>query len=74
MVLPEVYEVEDISVPGFDVNCEGAGLLVASLVDVTGGHIICSKHRDDTIGVAIGACNIGSVSQVNGSNAKRWRN
>ena len=65
MVLPEVNEVEDIRMPGLNVYSEGAGPLVASLVDITSCSVVCSMHRYNTIGVAVGAGNVRPDCRVN---------
>ena len=58
MVLPEVHEVEDIVMPGLDVDGESAGSFVASLVDVASSRVVCPKHGNDTVGVAVSTGNV----------------
>ena len=60
VVLAEVEEVEDSDIcgPGLDVDCEGSWPLVATLVDVAGSCVVCTKHRYDAVRVTIGAGNV----------------
>lgn len=63
VVLPQVKEIEDISVPGLEIDGESTGAFVATLVYITRSSIIRSKHRHDAIRIAIGACNVGAEQQ-----------
>ena len=53
VVLAEVDELKDISMPGLEVYGESARTLVTTLVDIASGGVVRTEHRDDTVGVAI---------------------
>ena len=58
MVLPKVDKVKDVVMPRLKVDSKSAGSFVASLVNVTGSRVVCPKHGDDTVGVAISTGNV----------------
>ena len=58
MILAQVEELEDVGVPGFDVDGEGTGALVASLVNVAGSRVIRTKHRHNTVREVIRTDNV----------------
>mmetsp|Transcript_12327 Transcript_12327/g.35629 ORF Transcript_12327/g.35629 Transcript_12327/m.35629 type:complete len:325 (+) Transcript_12327:1505-2479(+) len=57
MVLAQFQDVEDVRMPGLDVDRKGAGALAAALVYVSGRGVENSKHGDQPIGLAIRASN-----------------
>lgn len=62
MVLLQLQEVEDVGVPGFQVDSERTLTLTTSLVDVPGGIIEHLEHRDESVTVAVGTLDIGVLS------------
>merc|ERR1719470_615246 len=62
VVLTEIQEVEDVSMPRLEVDGEGSWPLVAALVHVPGGVVEDPEHGDQAVAVAIGTGNIGSSS------------
>ncbi len=61
VVLPQVKEVKHIGVPWFEVDGEGTRALVATLIDISGSRIVSSKHRNDTVRIAVGAGDVRSL-------------
>ena len=53
MILPQVQEVEDIGMPGLDIDGEGTGTLVSTLVNISSSGIVGSEHWNDTVRIAI---------------------
>lgn len=60
MVLAQIKEFEDISVPRLDVNGESTGALVATLVDITSRSIVSAKHGDNAVRIPIGSGDVRS--------------
>jgi hypothetical protein len=60
VILAEVEELEDVGVPGLEVDGKRSWALVASLIDVAGRVVVHAKHGDDSVRVAIRACDVGS--------------
>jgi hypothetical protein len=58
MVLPEIKEFEDISVPCLNVDGKRPRTLVASLINITCGGVICTQHRYNTIRVTVGTSDV----------------
>lgn len=60
MVFPQVDELEDVGMPGLEVDSKGSWTLVATLVNISGSRVIGAEHRDDTIRVSISTCDVRS--------------
>src|SRR3954468_18308468 len=60
VVLAQIQEVKDISVPRLQVDGKGARTLIATLINITCGVIKHAKHRYEAVGCAIGAGDIGT--------------
>lgn len=60
VVLTEIQEFEYVRVPRLEIDSEGTGTLVTTLVNVTSSGVERTKHRHDSVGVAIRACDIGT--------------
>lgn len=60
VVLAEVEEVEDVGVPGLEVDRERPLALASALVDVAGRVIEHAEHGDDAVGRAVGAPDVGA--------------
>ena len=60
VVLPQVQEVEDVRVPGLQVDGEGPGSLVPALVDVPGSVVEDPQHGHEAVTVAVGPGNVGA--------------
>ena len=58
MILSQVKEIKNISMPGLKVDGECTRPLVAALVNITSCRIVCTEHGYDTIGVAISSGNV----------------
>src|SRR6266568_1126843 len=58
MVFSEVEEFKNVSVPWLDIDREGAGTLVATLVHITSRGVIGSQHGHDSVGITIGSSNV----------------
>ena len=68
MVLLEVEEIVDVGVPWLDVNGKRTLALSTSLVNVTGGVVEYTQHRNNAVGRAIGSFDVRarSTDVVNG--------
>src|SRR5690606_18060679 len=62
VVLLQIQEVENISMPGLEVNGKRTFAFSAALVHVTRGVIKHPQHGDDSVRRAVGSFNIGSGS------------
>lgn len=62
VVLAEVKEAEDIGMPRLEVNGECTGTLVATLVDIAGGVVVHTEHRNEAVAGTVGASNIAASS------------
>mmetsp|Transcript_5519 Transcript_5519/g.9404 ORF Transcript_5519/g.9404 Transcript_5519/m.9404 type:complete len:237 (-) Transcript_5519:794-1504(-) len=62
VVLPELEELLDILVPGFEVDGEGSLPLAASLIAVAGRVVEDSEHGDEAVGLAVGASDVTILS------------
>lgn len=60
MVLAEVKELKDISMPWLQVDSKGTRTLVAALVDISGGVVEHTKHGYNSVGGAVGSSNVRS--------------
>mmetsp|Transcript_19727 Transcript_19727/g.38612 ORF Transcript_19727/g.38612 Transcript_19727/m.38612 type:complete len:405 (-) Transcript_19727:253-1467(-) len=67
VVLTDLHEVKDIRVPRLKVHAERSLALATTLVDVASSVVEDTEHRNDAVGVAVGACNIaaGGTNLVN---------
>jgi len=63
MVLPQVKELKHIRVPGLEIDSKSTGALVTTLIYVACSGVVSSKHRHDTVGIAIGSGNVGAKQQ-----------
>lgn len=54
MVLSQVKEVKDVSVPRFEVDGKGPWSFVAALVDVASCVVVYPQHWYKTIGCTVG--------------------
>ena len=54
MVLSEVKKVEDISMPGLQVDGKGSRAFVSTLVNVAGRIVVDPEHWHQAIGLPIG--------------------
>ena len=63
MVLPQVEEFKHIRVPGLEIDGESTRTLVSTLIYIARGGVVCSKHRDDTVGIPVGPRNIRTKGQ-----------
>ena len=64
MVLTKVDELEDIGVPGFEVDGESARTLVAALIHISRSCIVDTEHGNNAVRVAVGARNVRTVFPV----------
>jgi hypothetical protein len=60
VVLSEIKELEDISVPRLKVDGKSTRSLVTTLVDVAGSVVEDTKHRNNTVGCTVGTSNVGA--------------
>ncbi|OIQ65577.1 hypothetical protein GALL_528630 [mine drainage metagenome] len=58
MIFAEIQKFKNIRMPWFQVNSEGAFALTAALVDITGGIVKYTQHRDNPIAGTIGAADV----------------
>jgi len=61
VILSQIEEIEDISVPWLEVDGERSWSLVSTLVDVSSSGVECSKHWNDTVRVTVGTGNVGTL-------------
>lgn len=61
IVLAELEELNNISVPRLEVDGESSLTLTTTLVDVSSGIIENTEHRYETVGVSISSSDVGSL-------------
>ena len=62
VILSQIDELEDVVMPGLDVDGECAWTLVPTLVDITGRRVIGTQHGDDPIRVAVSTSDIRPIT------------
>jgi hypothetical protein len=60
VVLSEIKELEDIRVPGLEVDGESTRSLVSTLVDIAGSVVEDTQHGNDTVGSTVGSGDVGA--------------
>lgn len=60
VVLSEIEELEDVSVPWFQVDGESTWALVSTLVNISGSVVEYSQHGNNAIGVSVCTSNVST--------------
>jgi hypothetical protein len=58
VVLAQVEEAKDVSVPWLKVDSKGTWTLVATLVDIASSVVVYTEHRNETVGCSVGATDV----------------
>lgn len=62
VVLAELEELNNISVPRFEIDSEGSLTFATALIDVASSVIENTEHGYKSIGVAVGSSNVRALS------------